>query len=94
MIEAATPHGPVSSSETAGPGGVDQNGVNGLARNRPQILCVEDDFETLSLISEELRDRGFDVITANNGQEGFTAICRSQPDLVLCDINMPLMCGF
>jgi DNA-binding NarL/FixJ family response regulator len=94
MIEAAAPRPPASSSQTSRVGGVDQNGADGPAKNRPRILCIEDDFETLALIAEELGDRGFDVITATNGQEGFSAIQSSQPDLVLCDINMPLMSGF
>jgi len=59
-----------------------------------KILCIEDDRETAELISEELVERGFEVITAQNGQEGFAAILKSYPDLVLCDINMPIMSGF
>jgi DNA-binding response OmpR family regulator len=58
------------------------------------ILCIEDDRETAGLIAEELADRGFQVSVAYSGQEGLMAIMRATPDLVLCDINMPVMTGF
>jgi DNA-binding response OmpR family regulator len=61
---------------------------------RKKILCIEDDQETAALIAEELADRGFAVVVAHDGQEGFTAILREMPDLVLCDISMPIMSGF
>src|SRR5579862_2563200 len=59
-----------------------------------RILCIEDDHETASLIAEELIDRGYRVEIAINGDEGLTAILRSPPDLVLADINMPVLSGF
>src|ERR1700752_3634794 len=59
-----------------------------------KILCIEDDRETAALIAEELVDRGYDVIVAHDGREGFAAILKSQPDLVLSDISMPAMSGF
>lgn len=57
-------------------------------------MCIEDDGETATLIAEELREREFEVILAENGQEGVAAILKHNPDLVLCDINMPVMSGF
>lgn len=65
------------------------------ADNTPhQILCIEDDAETATLIAEELSERGFAVTVAHDGQEGFAAILRMPPDLVLCDVGMPVMDGF
>jgi DNA-binding response OmpR family regulator len=61
---------------------------------RKRILCIEDDHETAELIAEELGDRGYDVGIAHDGREGFAAILRNAPDLVLCDISMPVMSGF
>ncbi|HVI14151.1 MAG TPA: response regulator transcription factor [Pseudolabrys sp.] len=61
---------------------------------RQKILCIEDNRETAALIAEELVDRGFEVIVTHNGQEGFAAILRAKPDLVLCDVSMPVMSGF
>jgi DNA-binding NarL/FixJ family response regulator len=59
-----------------------------------QILCIEDDAETAALIAEDLRDRGHTVEIASNGHSGLSAILKTGPDLVLCDINMPGMTGF
>jgi DNA-binding NarL/FixJ family response regulator len=59
-----------------------------------KILCIEDDGETAALIAEDMAERGFDVAVAHGGEEGFAAILRTRPDLVLCDVNMPGMSGF
>ncbi len=65
-----------------------------MTEARKKILCIEDDHETAALIEEELSDRGFDIVIARSGQEGFAAILRDKPDLVLSDISMPVMSGF
>jgi DNA-binding NarL/FixJ family response regulator len=64
-----------------------------MVEPRKKILCIEDDRETSELIVEALTDR-FDTIVACGGHEGFVAILKHRPDLVLCDINMPVMSGF
>jgi DNA-binding response OmpR family regulator len=61
---------------------------------RKKILCVEDDHETAALIGEELVERGYAVTLAHDGREGFAAILKDTPDLVLSDISMPVMSGF
>jgi DNA-binding NarL/FixJ family response regulator len=65
-----------------------------MVDTRKKILCIEDDRETAQLIAEELVERGFDMIVAHDGAEGFVAILKRIPDLVLCDISMPIMSGF
>jgi DNA-binding NarL/FixJ family response regulator len=65
-----------------------------MAEARRKILCIEDDRETAALVVEELADRGFEAIAAHDGHEGFVAILKTMPDLVLCDVNMPIMSGF
>jgi DNA-binding response OmpR family regulator len=65
-----------------------------MVEPRTKILCIEDDRETAELIAEELTDRGYEPIMAYGGHEGFVAILKHRPDLVLCDINMPIMSGF
>src|SRR5580704_4677121 len=59
-----------------------------------KILCIEDDRETAALIAEELVDRGYEVAVAHDGREGLAGIFKIMPDLVLCDISMPVMSGF
>jgi DNA-binding response OmpR family regulator len=58
-----------------------------------QILYIEDDPETARLIAADLAKRAFKVLIAHGGEEGFRAILRSAPDLVLCDRKMPGMSG-
>jgi DNA-binding response OmpR family regulator len=65
-----------------------------MAEPRKSILCIEDERETAALISEELTDRGFEAVIAHDGHEGFVAILKIAPDLVLCDIGLPIMTGF
>jgi DNA-binding NarL/FixJ family response regulator len=60
---------------------------------KKKILCIEDDRETAALIAEELDERGYEVVLAYNGGEGFAAIFKTMPDLILCDINMRVMSG-
>jgi DNA-binding response OmpR family regulator len=59
-----------------------------------KILYIEDDRQIAKLIAEELTERCFDVVLAHDGHEGFTAILKGLPDLVLCDIGLPHMSGF
>jgi CheY-like chemotaxis protein len=66
----------------------------GMAEAHKTILCIEDDGETAALIAEELTDRGFDVVVAHDGHEGFVSILKIAPGLVLCDISLPIMSGF
>lgn len=65
-----------------------------MADARKKILCIEDDHETGVLIGEELVERGYEVTLARDGREGFAAILKDTPDLVLSDISMPVMSGF
>ncbi|MDP8985422.1 MAG: response regulator [Pseudomonadota bacterium] len=59
-----------------------------------KILCIEDNRETAALIAEEFQERGYDMALAHDGQAGFSAVLTLQPDLVLCDVSMPVMNGF
>ena len=58
-----------------------------------KILVVEDSKSYLFILTETLRDAGFTVITAGNGEEGLEAIKNEKPDLILLDITMPKMDG-
>jgi DNA-binding response OmpR family regulator len=61
---------------------------------RKKMLCIEDDVETALLLAEEFKERGYDMTLAHDGQKGFAAILALTPDVVLCDVTMPIMGGF
>ena len=66
-----------------------------MARMRKQkILSIEANHKTATAIAKELSGRGFKLTTAHDGQEGLVAILKEKPDLVLCDIDLPIICGF
>ncbi len=56
------------------------------------ILVVDDDKLILRLAKEALKD--YHLRTAENGREALEILRRSPPDLVLTDLNMPVMDGF
>ena len=58
-----------------------------------KVLCIEDEPELRQDIVEELGDAGYDTLQAANGVEGLEAIRTQQPDLVICDVTMPVMDG-
>ena len=68
--------------------------TRGMAEARKKILCIEDDRAVAAMVADELTNRGFDAVVAYDGHEGFVAILKLMPDLVLCDISMPIMSGF
>jgi DNA-binding response OmpR family regulator len=53
------------------------------------ILYAEDDDTTRQVVSGQLTDEGFEVVTAKDGQEAIAALTARTFDLVLLDIRMP-----
>ena len=58
------------------------------------ILIVDDDSKIRWMLSEILKDEGFDVTSASNGVEGLNYFHKSNVDLIITDINMPEKDGF
>jgi DNA-binding response OmpR family regulator len=59
-----------------------------------KILIVDDDLELLGLISFALRQAGYLMIEANDGNKALKLFDDEQPDLVILDVNLPGMSGF
>ena len=59
-----------------------------------KILIVDDEQSIRDLAQMILEDRGYQVITTENGSEAIEEFQLEQPDLVLLDIRMPGMNGF
>ena len=61
--------------------------------SKKTILVVDDEKDLLDLIEYNLRKEGFEVLKAENGQQGIEVAKKNKPDLVLLDIMMPKMDG-
>ena len=57
------------------------------------ILVVDDEAHILHVVSLKLRNAGFEVVTANDGEEALDLAMQVHPDLVITDFQMPFMSG-
>lgn len=60
----------------------------------PKILIVDDEPFNVDYLEQELEDRGYQTVSAMNGQAALDQVAAENPDLVLLDIMMPIMDGF
>jgi CheY-like chemotaxis protein len=58
-----------------------------------RVLVVEDDLSVLYFVTETLRDEGYDVVTAPDGQVGLACVQEQPPDVVLLDYQLPTLDG-
>ncbi len=70
------------------------NHIIGYEGEHYQILVVDDRWENRAVIRNLLIPLGFEVIEAENGQEGLEQLRANQPELVITDLAMPVMDGF
>jgi DNA-binding response OmpR family regulator len=59
-----------------------------------KILVVDDKLELRTLLKSYLTQEGFDVVTANNGQEALHVARHEKPNLIILDLMMPEMGGY
>lgn len=59
-----------------------------------KILLVEDESDLRIIISEVLKDEGYEVLNASNGLEGLKKVKEENPDIIVADVMMPQMDGF
>ncbi len=59
-----------------------------------RILIAEDEPDIRDLVAFTLRFAGYEVITANNGEEAVQVASHMLPDLILMDVRMPRMTGY
>jgi twitching motility two-component system response regulator PilH len=59
-----------------------------------KILIVDDSPTTRELMIDALKNKGFRILTASNGEEALTKAQNETPDLILLDVVMPGQNGF
>jgi CheY-like chemotaxis protein len=57
------------------------------------ILVVDDSADNVALISLDLQQQGYRVVTASNGEDAVTVAISMMPNLILMDINLPTLDG-
>ena len=67
--------------------------IVGYAGARRKILVVDDRWENTSVVVNLLEPFGFEMLEAQNGQDGLAKALEWQPDLIITDLSMPIMDG-
>jgi diguanylate cyclase (GGDEF)-like protein len=70
------------------------NEGDGAAPGAVRVLVVDDLPDNVEILRARLESRGYQVVTASNGQEAIDAIHQDPPQLVLCDVMMPGIDGY
>ena len=58
------------------------------------ILVVEDQEDNRQILRDLLGSAGFQLVEAENGEEALKALARQRPDLILMDIQLPILDGY
>ena len=58
-----------------------------------KLLVVDDNLTIMKLLEKRLSGEGYQVLTACNGLEGLNTATREMPDLIISDVDMPVMDG-
>lgn len=65
-----------------------------MPKAKQKILVVEDDVDVAEMLTAYFRAQGYDVLTANWGEDGVRACQASHPDLAILDIRLPDIDGY
>jgi len=61
---------------------------------KKKILVIDDDRINVKLLQSRLQEKNFDVFTAFDGEEGLEVLVDAKPDLIILDVEMPVMNGY
>ncbi len=59
-----------------------------------RILVVEDQEDNRQIVRDLLTTTDYEVMEAENGEEALAAVAKQRPDLILMDIQLPVMDGY
>jgi putative two-component system response regulator len=62
--------------------------------NSGRILVVDDEPSNREVVSRMMKNLGYEVATATDGEAALEAVYHGRPDVILLDVNMPLLNGF
>jgi DNA-binding response OmpR family regulator len=68
--------------------------MEGLMQKKAKILIVDDDPDMVTAIGAVLEARDYEVVTAQDGEDGLAKLKDENPDLMILDLMMPKMDGF
>jgi signal transduction histidine kinase/ligand-binding sensor domain-containing protein/DNA-binding response OmpR family regulator len=84
---------PIEKSEEAMPPLEENKQISGIPTSDMVVLIIEDNTDVVIYLQEYLKD-DYKVQTATNGQEGIEKAFSLVPDIILCDVMMPLKDGY
>ena len=58
------------------------------------ILAVEDQEDNMQILRDLLSSAGYEIIEAENGELALAAVAQRRPDLILMDIQIPIIDGY
>ena len=58
------------------------------------ILAVEDQEDNMQILRDLLTSAGYQIIEAENGKDALAAVTKRRPDLILIDIQIPIIDGY
>ena len=59
-----------------------------------RILVVEDQEDNMQILRDLITSAGYEMIEAENGEEALAAVSKRRPDLILMDIQIPIIDGY
>ena len=79
---------------TAGAGQVQGNEEGKAMAGGKKILIADDEQQLALAVKIRLQSRGYQVVTASNGEEALEMAKQEHPDLIILDVLMPVMDGY
>ena len=65
-----------------------------MTHGQPKVLLIEDETSYRRTVKAYLEDSGYTVVEVADGREGIELISREAPDVVICDLRMPVLDAF
>lgn len=58
-----------------------------------KVLVADDEIHIVHVVTIKLRNNGYEVLSAENGDDAFKLACEEKPDIIVTDYQMPGMTG-